>query len=72
MAFYIFSVSMENNQITKEMKRHAVIFAIHAKPSEFEIVRSLEDIWSFVHKVRKDFEASSGDVSTVAKCRIHS
>ena len=58
---------MANYQLTHEMKRHAVIVAIHAKHSDVEIARFLEVARSFVHKVRKELEASSGDMSPVAK-----
>lgn len=58
--------------LTQEMKRHAVIVAIHAEHSDVEIARFLKVARSFVNKVRKELEASGGDVLSVAKRKKHS
>ena len=62
---------MENNKVTQEMKRHAVIVAIHAKHSDLEISQFFNVARSFVHKVRRELEASDGNVESVAKHRKH-
>ncbi|XP_012058553.1 PREDICTED: uncharacterized protein LOC105621701 [Atta cephalotes] len=49
---------MEDNKLTHEMKRHAVIVAIHANHSDFEISIFLNLAGSFVHKVRRELEVS--------------
>jgi len=41
---------MEDNKLTQEMKRHAVIVAIHANHSDLEISRFLKVARSFVNK----------------------
>lgn len=63
---------MADSQLTQEMKRHAVIVALHAQHSDVEIARFLKVARSFVHKVRKELEASAGQVSPVAKRKKHS
>ena len=45
---------MDGNKLTHEMKRHAVIVAIHANHSEF-----LNLARSFVHKIRRELEVSN-------------
>ena len=58
---------MEDNKLTQEMKRHAVIVAIHAKHSDLEISQFLNVAWSFVHKVRRELEASDGNVEVLPR-----
>ena len=53
------------------MKRHAVIVAIHVKHSDLEISQFFNVTRSFVHKVRRELEASDGNVESVAKRRKH-
>ena len=60
---------MEDNKLTQEMKRHAVIVAIHAKNSNFEISQFFNVARSFVHEVRRELEASDSNVGRVAKRR---
>lgn len=43
-----FGFIFSENQLTHEMKRHAVIVAIHTKDSDVEIVLFLEVAKSFV------------------------
>ena len=62
---------MEDYKVTQEMKRHAVIVAICAKHTDLEISNFLNCARSFVHKVRRELEASAGDVETVAKRKRH-
>ncbi|XP_025161066.1 uncharacterized protein LOC112589993 [Harpegnathos saltator] len=62
---------MQDYKITQEMKRHAVIIAICAKHTDLEISNFLNCARSFVHKVRRELEASAGDVETVAKRKKH-
>ena len=62
---------MEENKLTQEMKRHAVIVAIHAKHSDLEISQFFNVTRSFVHKVRRKLEASDGNVESVANRRKH-
>ncbi|XP_025161974.1 uncharacterized protein LOC112590242 [Harpegnathos saltator] len=62
---------MEEYKITQEMKRHAVIIAICAKHTDLEISNFLNCARSFVHKVRRELEASASDVETVAKRKKH-
>ena len=50
------------------MKRHAVIAAIHAKHSDLEKSQFLNVARSFV---RRELEASDGNVESVAKRRKH-
>ena len=52
---------MEDNKLTQEMKRHAVIVAIHANHSDLEISEFFKFARSFVHKVRRELEASDGN-----------
>ncbi|KYQ51498.1 hypothetical protein ALC60_09371 [Trachymyrmex zeteki] len=49
------------------MKRHAVIIAIHANHSDLEISQFLKVARSFVHKVRRELEASDDNVKSIAK-----
>ena len=58
---------MEDNKLTQEMKRHAVIVAIHANHSDLEISQFLNVARSFVHKVRRRLEVSDDNVESVAK-----
>jgi len=53
------------------MKKHAVIFAIHANHSDLEISRFLKVAQSFVNKVRRELEASDGNMESVAKRKKH-
>jgi len=62
---------MEDNKLTHEMKRHAVIVAIHANHSDFEISIFLNFARSFVHKVRRELEISDDNVESVAKRKKH-
>ena len=62
---------MEDNKLTQEMKRHAVIVAVHAKHSNLEISQFFNVTRSFVHKVRRELEASDGNVGSVVKRRKH-
>lgn len=52
---------MEDYNLTQEMKRHAVTVAICAKHTDLEISNFLNCARSFVHKVRRELEASDGD-----------
>ncbi|KAM0736931.1 hypothetical protein ACS0PU_000024 [Formica fusca] len=62
---------MEDYNLTQEMKRHAVIVAIYAKHTDLEISNFLNCARSFVHKVRRELEASDGDTQSVAKRKKH-
>ncbi|XP_011068611.1 PREDICTED: uncharacterized protein LOC105154645 isoform X1 [Acromyrmex echinatior] len=62
---------MDGNKLTHEMKRHAVIVAIHANHSDLEISEFLNLARSFVHKVRRELEVSNGNVQSVAKRKTH-
>jgi len=62
---------MEDNKLTQEMKRHAVIVAIHANHSDLEISQFLNVARSFVHKVRRGLEVSDDNVESVAKRKKH-
>ena len=65
---------MENNKLIQEMKRHAVIVAIHAKHSGLEISQFFNVTRSFVPKVLRELEASDGNVESIArkhKCLSH-
>ena len=62
---------MVDNKLTQELKRHAVIVAIHAKHSDLEILQFLNVARSFLHKVRRGLEESDGDVESVGKHRKH-
>ena len=42
---------MEENKLTQEMERYAVIVAIHARHSDLEILHFFNVARSFVHKV---------------------
>jgi inhibitor of nuclear factor kappa-B kinase subunit alpha len=57
--------------LSNEMKRHAVIVAIHAEHADTEIAVFLKLARSFVHKVRAELEDSQGDVASVAKRKLH-
>ena len=58
---------MEDNKLTREVKRHAVIIAINAKHSDLEISQFFNVTRSFVHKVHRELEASDSNVESVAK-----
>ena len=60
---------MEDNKLTQEMKRHAIIVSIHAKHSDLEISQFFNVTRSFVHKFRRELKASNINVESVAKCR---
>ena len=62
---------MEDNKLTQEMKRHAVIVAIHSKHSDLEISKFFNVTRSFVRKIRRELEVSDGNVEIVAKHRKH-
>ena len=62
---------MEDNKLTQEMKRHAVIVVIHTKHSDLEISQFFNVTRPFVHKIRRELEASDGNVENVAKHRKH-
>ena len=49
------------------MKRHAVIIVKQAKHGDLEISKFFNVARLFVHKVRQEFEASHGNVESVAK-----
>ena len=55
---------MEDNKLIHEMKGHAVIVDLEVSQF-FNVARS------FVHKVRRELEASDGNVESVAKRRKH-
>ena len=69
--FSFFRSSMEDYKVTQEMKRHVVIIAICAKHTDLEISNFLNCARSFVHKVRRELEASASDVETIAKLKRH-
>ena len=62
---------MEGNKLTHEMKRHAVIVAIHANHSDLEISEFLNLARLFVHKVRRELEVSNGKVFKVLPSAKH-
>jgi len=62
---------MEDNKLTQEIKRHAVIVTIHANHSDLEISQFLEVARLFVHKICRELEASDGNVENVAKRKKH-
>ena len=62
---------MEANKLTQEMKRHAVIFAIHVKHKDLEISQFFNVARSFVHRVRRELEASDSNVECIAKGGKH-
>jgi len=62
---------MEDNKLTHEMKRYAVIVAIHANHSDLEMFIFLNLARSFVHKVRRELEVSDDNVESVAKRKKH-
>ena len=53
------------------MKTHSVIVAIQPKHYDLEISQFFNVARSFVHKVRRELEASDGNVENVAKHRKH-
>ena len=57
--------------MTNKMKRHAVIVAIHANHSDLEISEYLKFARSFVHKVRRELEASDDNIESVTKRKKH-
>ena len=62
---------MADIKLTLQMKRHAIIIALKSEHSDLEIANFLKVARSFVHKVRKELEASDGNVSPVAKRKKH-
>ena len=62
---------MEDNKLTQEMNRHAVIVVIHAKHSHLEISQFFNVARSIVHKVCRELEASDGNEGSVTKHRKH-
>lgn len=65
-AFIFFKHHWRNCKLKPLMKRHVEIVAMCAKNIDVEIARFLEATKLFVHKIRKELEASSRDVSPVA------
>ena len=61
---------MEDNKLTNKIKRHAIV-AIHANHSDLEISQFFKIARLFVHKVRRELEASDGNVGNVAKRKKH-
>ena len=57
--------------ITEEMKRHAVIVALHAGNEAPEIANFLKVDRSFVYKAKRSLDESGGDVPSVAKRKKH-
>lgn len=65
MCFYSFRTSKTKYQLTNELKRQAVLFVIHANHGDVRIVFFFVEVArSFVYKVRKELEASIGEVSS--------
>ncbi|KPU74657.1 uncharacterized protein Dana_GF26712 [Drosophila ananassae] len=62
---------MEDNILTQEMKRHAVIVALHAEHSDLEISTFLKVARSFVYKVRQELQSSGGNVKSTGKRKKH-
>ena len=60
---------MEDNKLTQEMKRHAVIVAIYVKHSVLEIWKLFNVSRLFFHKVSRELETSNGNGESVAKRR---
>lgn len=52
---------MANYQLIHEMKRHAVCFAIQAKPTDVENARFVDVTTSFVHNDWKELDDCSGE-----------
>ena len=63
---------MEAFALTHEMERHAVIVSLAANHTDSVIAEFLNVARSFVHKVRKELEASNGDFSSVSERKKHS
>ena len=63
---------MQLKMITEEMKRHAVIVALHAGNEAPEVATFLKVDRSFVYKVKRSLDESGGDVQSVAKRKKHS
>ena len=61
---------MEENKLTQEMKRQAVIVAIHAETAILKH-QFFNVACSFVHKVCWELEASDGNMESVAKRTKH-
>ena len=57
------------DKLTQEMKKHAVIVAIHAIHSDHEISQFFNVVRSFIHKVRRELEAFDGNVEHFSKRR---
>ena len=62
---------MAGNNITNEMKRHAVIVSIKAEHSDLKIPRFLKIARSFVCKVRKELKENNGDELAMSKRKQH-
>ena len=62
---------MEDNKLTHKINRHAVIITIHAKHRHLDISQFFNVAPSFFHKVRRELEASDGNVESVARRRKH-
>lgn len=58
--------------LTQEMKRHAVLVALHAEHSDLEIANFLKVSRQFVYKVRNELVGASGDVNLVSTRKSHS
>lgn len=54
------------------MRRQGIFVATHAEHSDVQIACFLEVTDSFVYNVQKELQASSGDLSPLAKRRKHS
>lgn len=58
--------------ITEEMKRHAVIVALHAGNKIPEVATFLKVDRSFVYKIKRSLDESGSDAQSVAKRKKHS
>lgn len=62
---------MSKPKLMQEVKRHAVIVSLVAGHSNLEIATFLKVTQSFVFKVRRELEASKGDVTTISHRKRH-
>ena len=58
---------MADNNITNEMKRHAVIVSIKVEYSDLKIARFLNVATSFVCKVKNKLKENNGDELVMSK-----
>ena len=63
---------LQLKMIEEEMKRHAVIVALHAGNEAPEVADFLKVDRSFVYKVKRSLDESGGGVLSVAKRKKHS